>query len=382
MLLTGPVYIPERVRSAMGKQVMPRRGWELYELIEETVVRIKKLLNTKNDTFILASSGTGALEAAIANTLSQNDKVLALSCGEFGDRFAEIGLKHNLRVIKLSTLKGEGIDIESVNSIINQHIKDPFKALLITHNETSTGVVNDLKTLGKLALDNGILTLVDAVSSLGGIDIKSDEWGLDVVVSVSHKALMSAPGLSFISISSNAWDSINKSNNATYYWDLKKMKNSIETMGITPYTPAITLIYGLNESLKMIEEEGFNNVINRHTLVMEALRKGLCAIDLELLADNKWASSTVTAVKCPQGINPAIFIDLLKEKYKVLVSEGVGSLVESTFRIGHMGFVDRPEIIVGLSGIELALKELGYSLTLGSALVEAQKIFSKEQPTT
>ncbi|KAB3535212.1 alanine--glyoxylate aminotransferase family protein [Alkaliphilus pronyensis] len=377
MLLPGPVYTPERIRNAMSKQMVERRGEDIKQLSKELIRDLKKVFKTERDVLFFVASGTGGMELALVNTLSPGDKVLALSCGNFGDRFADIAVAMGLNVVVERFPSGKPVDIDCVRKILQKDEEKDIKAVLITHNETSTGVVNDLEAISQLTREHGALSLVDAVSSLGCVDIRTDEWGLDVVVSASQKGLMSAPGIAMVSISPKAWEAVEKSRYPKYYWDIRRFKKFNEEKSLTPYTPAMTAMYGLKEALNMVLEEGYENVLERHRLITKALRAGLEAIGLELLVDEAYASPSVTAVKFPETIDSTAWRKALRNKYWVSTAGGLGDLIDTTFRIGHMGYIGREDIITGLSGIELSLREYGFPVEIGTGVAAAQKVFAE-----
>ncbi|MEW6661029.1 MAG: pyridoxal-phosphate-dependent aminotransferase family protein [Bacillota bacterium] len=377
LLLTGPVYLPDRVRDAMSKQMIERRGPDVKALMEEIIYGLKAVFKTSHDVLLFPASGTGGLELALINTLSPGDTVLSLSCGVFGDRFADIARTHKLNVIKTDFAWGEGVSIEKVKEILRQDSRKEIKALLITHNETSTGVANNLADLGLLAQEHGALALVDAISSLAGIDLRTDEWGLDIVVSASQKALMAAPGIVMVSVSPKAWTAIEKSQFTKYYWDLRWIKDFYGEKKLAPYTAPTSAMYGLKEALTMIFEEGLEQVLERHRVIAKALRAGIRAMGLELYVPDEWASATVTTVKYPPGIDGAAWRQTLRNKYWVSVAGGLGKIEAATFRVGHMGYIGRAQIIAGLSGMELALKDFNFPVELGASLVAAQRAFAE-----
>ena len=376
LMLPGPTPIPAEARRAGADEIIGHREAECDELIEEVTEGLKYVFQTNNDVLILTCSGTGGLEASIANTLSKGDKVLSLVTGAFGDRYAKIAKRYGVEVDKVQFEWGTTIEPDVVEEKLAA--KD-YEAILMTHNETSTGVINHPKPIGELAEKYDSLLLVDAVSSLGGIELKTDAWGADIVVTSSQKALMTPPGLCLVSVSPKALEATKDSDLPTFYWDFNRAKDRYERDSQTPSTPALSVLYVLREVLKEIKEEGLENVFKRHKIVTKALRKAMRAIGLELLVDDEVASKTVSAVKLPEKIDFSVLSTKLKEDYNVYVTGSKGHLKGDVFRIGHLGNVSRTDALSTISAIEMVLKEEGYELELGTGLEAAQKVFEEEK---
>jgi aspartate aminotransferase-like enzyme len=283
-------------------------------------------------------------------------------------------MKMDVRRLRFSL--DAGVDNNKVMEVLKADKKKKIKAVLVTHNETSTGVTNDIKTLGSIVYEHGALLLVDAVSSLGGIEIRADKWHLDIVISASQKAFFAAPGITMVSVSEKAWNAIDESTSPRYFFDLRCSQKSYDNNRITPYTPAISTLYGLQESLRIIKDEGFKNVLLRHKLVAKALRAGIKAIGLKLYVSDEKASNTVTTVIGPEGVDCLTIRNTMREKYHVIIAGGLGALAKSTFRIGHLGYIGRGDILNGISALELALVENGYEVPLGKGIEAVQKVFS------
>jgi aspartate aminotransferase-like enzyme len=378
-MLPGPTPIPERARLAGATEMIGHREVECEELLKEVVDGLKYVFQTENDVLVLTCSGTGGLEGSIANTLSKGDKVLSLCTGAFGERYASIAENYGLEVERLNVPWGECIDPKKVEEKLESYKDGEVKAILMTHNETSTGVINHPEPIGKLARKYNCLLLIDAVSSLAGIELKTDEWGADVVVTSSQKALMSPPGLCLVSVSSRAFKAYETSDLPKFYLDFKRAKDRYDAKNQTPATPAISVLYVLREVLRDIKEEGLENVFKRHEIVTKAIRLSMKAIGLELLVDDKVASKTVTAVKLPEGISYSLLRNKLKDEYNVYVTGSKGQLQGKVFRIGHLGNVSRMDILSTISALEFVLLELGFELELGAGLSAAQKVFYEEE---
>ena len=355
--IPGPTPCPPEILQVLSKQMINHRGKEFASLIQRVTARLKDAFQTKNDVLILTCSGTGGMEAAIVNFLSAGDKVLSASNGSFGNRFADIAQRYGADVKRLTFEWGKAVEPDAVRQALKSDSK--IKAVLITQNESSTGITNDVQTLSKIIKEYDKLLLIDAVSGLGAIDLKTDEWNCDVVVTASQKAWMVPPGLAMLSISPKAWVANATAKLPRYYFDLKKAKESLET-NETPFTPAITVFYGLDVALDMMRQEGLPNVFARHIRVGKAARQGIKKLGLTLFADESYASNTVTAVNPPEGINPDTLRRILREEYQVILSGGQQTLTGKIFRIGHMGWVNEDDIKVTIEAIDKALSELGF----------------------
>ena len=375
LMLPGPTPIPAGARRAGADEIIGHREAECDDLIEEVTAGLKYVFQTDNDVLILTCSGTGGLEASIANTLSKGDKVLSLVTGAFGERYATIAQRYGVEVDKIEFEWGTAVDPDLVEEKLD---KEDYAAVLMTHNETSTGVINHPQPIGELAKEYDSLLLIDAVSSLGGIELKTDEWGADVVVTSSQKALMTPPGLCLVSVSPKALEATKDSDLPTFYWDFNRAKDRYDRDSQTPSTPALSVLYVLREVLAEIKEEGLENVFQRHKVVTKALREAMRAIGLEPFVDDEIASKTVSAIKLPAEVDFSVLSTKLKEKYNVYVTGSKGHLKGKVFRIGHLGNVSRTDALSTISAIEMVLKEEGYDVELGTGLEVAQKVFEEE----
>lgn len=347
-LMCGPSQIPERVMNAMNKQVMSHRTDEYLEMHQKIEKNLKKVFQTKNDVIILTSSGTGAMEAAVQNCFSPGDKVVAIINGFFGEQFASIAESYGLDVTKVSFDLGEAADVKTVMN----HVEDDTKGVLIIHNESTTGITNNLKDFGNALKNTNTLLIADSISGLGGIELKMDEWNVDVVLTGSQKALMTPPGLAFISLSDKAWEAVEKSTSYKYYFNLIKAKE-YNKGNMTVFTCPVSIMYGLEEALEMLIEEGLENVYKRHSNNANLVRKGVLELGLELYPkDINYASSTLTAVSAP-GEAKRIVQDLAKEG--VIVGGGLPPITEDTFRVGTMGYVSENDIAAFLYSLKKIL---------------------------
>ncbi|MTI82056.1 MAG: alanine--glyoxylate aminotransferase family protein [Firmicutes bacterium] len=376
LMIPGPTPVPPTVMNAMSKPIIGHRSAEFADLIGRVTDKLKKVYQTENEVFVLASSGTGGMEAATANVVNPGDKVLTLNTGKFGERFGEIAAKYGAEVDEVKFQWGYDIDLTVVEEKLKAN--PDIKAVFATHNETSTGVENDIKGLGELVDQHQAVLIVDAVSSMGGMDVRTDEWKVDIMVSGSQKALMLPPGLAFVSVSPKAWKVIEQNNSPKFYFDLLKAKKSLGKNN-TPYTSAVSLYNGLEASLDMILEEGLDNVIKRHKLLAKATRAAVMGLGLELLPAQEYASDTVTAIQCPMAVDVNNLRKTLLEKYNVMVAGGQAELKGKIFRIAHMGYATKTDVLLTIGALEMALNKCGYKADLGAGVREAQLVFLGER---
>lgn len=372
LLLPGPTPVPERVARAMSRPMINHRGSEFKAILEDVVTGIKKIYRTKMNLLIYPASGTGGLEAAVVNFISPGDKVLAISIGVFGDRFAAIAKTFGADVEKMDFTWGTGADPQIVKERMVQDKNYEIKAILITHNETSTGAYNDLKAIREALGDHPALLLVDAVSGLAAIELKMDEWQLDVVISGSQKAFMIPPGLSFLAFSDKAYKAYQTNTNTKYYWDLAEGLKYLEK-GQTPFTPPISLYYGLHEALKMMNEEGLDKLIARHKAYRDLIRASVKAMGLQLLTEDRYASAAVTSVVAPESIGANAIRKVMQEEFNIILAGGQQSLDNVIFRIGHLGYVRELDLLSVLAALEITLIKLNHNLEMGTGLKVAQQ---------
>ena len=333
----------------MARPMINHRGPEFASLIANVTAGLKQFFQTQNDLLILTGSGTGGLEAAVVNLLSPGDLVLVASIGVFGDRFAEIARSFGAEVTKLDFPWGDPADPDAIRAELAANPR--IKAVLVTHNETSTGVTNDLAAIAEVAREFEKLLVVDAISSVGSLDLPTDRWGCDVVIGGSQKGWMVPPGLVFVSVSPRAWAANSEAKMPRFYWDWAAAKRTLER-GQTPATPAISVLYGLEASLALMAEEGLAGIVRRHHRVAERCRRGAEALGLELLAKPGYRSDTVTAVKVPAGVDARALLKALREKHDVVLAGGQGKLAGQIIRIGHLGYVferDVDEVMAALA---------------------------------
>src|SRR4030042_6206356 len=354
--IPGPTPCPEKVLHAMSKQMINHRGKEFGEMMLRITARLKELFQTKGDVFILTSSGTGGMEASIVNTLSPGDKVLSLSNGVFGDRYANIAERFGADVTRVKFEWGKAVDPDGADKALKADPK--IKAVLVTHNETSTGLTNDLGAIASIVRKHDKLLLVDAISSLGCIDLPVDKWGGDVVVTGSQKGWMVPPGLAFVSVSERAWQAHKVTKMPRFYWDFARAKEFLQK-NQTPWTPAVSIFYALDVALPLMLEEGLSNIFARHARLGHKTREGVKSLGLTLYADEKVASNTVTAVSVPPGVDGKKITEIMRDEHGIVLSGAQSTLAGKIFRIGHLGYVTDSEIDDVIREVRHALPKAG-----------------------
>ena len=355
----GPTPIPDDIVAEMSLPMINHRGPEFRELIDATTAGLKQVFMTTDDLYILTASGTGALEAAVVNTLSPGDRVIAATAGSFGDRFVQLAQTYGADVLRMDFEWGDAIDPDAIRAALRQDAT--IKAVLVTHNETSTGVTHDLESIARVVKGEfDRLLLVDAVSSLGCLPLPVDGWDCDLVATGSQKGFMIPPGLAFISISPRGWEAYREAKMPRFYFDLMAAERSL-SRGQTPWTPNVALLYGLRLGLDRILSEGLETVYARHAAIGEYCRAGVKALGLRLLAnDESRASNTVTAVKMPPEIDGGQFMAMMREDEGVVLAGGQGKLSGHCFRIGHLGWVSKEDITAVLEALERTLPKVGF----------------------
>jgi aspartate aminotransferase-like enzyme len=368
--IPGPTALPPTVREAGGRQMINHRGPEFAAMLGRILDGMKPFFGTSNDVAVLTCAGSGGLEAAVVNTLSPGDRVLGVSIGSFGDRFAKIAGIYGADVTKLDAEWGYAAAPDEIRERLRA--MPDVKAVLVTHNETSTGVMNPIETLAAAIREERpeALILVDSVSGLGAVPFEMDAWGVDVVVTGSQKAWMAAPGLAMIAASERAWAAMESAKMPRFYLDLRSHRESA-ALGQTPFTPAIAVVYQVDEGLRLMHEEGKDNVFLRHEACAAASRAGLEALGFHLLADAAVASKTVTAVNLPEGHEWKPFNAAIKSHGLVLAG-GQGKLTGKIFRLGHLGSVTVDEILGAIAVLERVSLEQGRRVEPGRAVAAAQ----------
>ncbi len=369
--IPGPTSLPGDVREAGSRQMINHRGPEFAAILARVERRVKPFFGTGQQILFLTCSGSGGLEAAVVNTLSPGDRVLAVSIGAFGDRFAKIAQLYGADVTKLDVEWGRAADAELVRAAL--HANPGYRAVLVTHNETSTGVMNPLETIAAAihAEAPDALILVDGVSGLGGVPFEMDAWGLDAVVTASQKTWMSAPAIAMIALSDRAWQANATAKMPRAYFDLASARD-FAAKGQTPYTPAIAVMFQLDVALDMMEREGMDGVYRRHAAVAAATRAGLEALGFRLFADPAHFSSTVTNAWLPDGVEWKAFNAALLER-NLVIAGGQGKLAGKTLRVGHLGDVTLEDILAVFSVLEEVMLQFGLPVTAGAGVAAAER---------
>ena len=377
LMIPGPTPCPASVLLAHARPMINHRGPQFKAVFAEVAENLKKVYQTQHDVFILTSSGTGALETAIVNTLSPGDKVLSLSIGNFGNRWAKIAAAYGAQVEKMDFPLGTAVDVPAVQARLQADTGKEFKVVLVQFNETSTGVVNPMPEIAEVVHAHGALLLVDAVSGMGAIPLDVDGLKLDVVCAGSQKAFMIPPGLAFISFSPRAMAAAEKAKMPKFYFNILETKKFADQQQ-TPWTPAIPQFCGMQQGLRLMLQEGMGNFQARHLRLRNAVRAGAKALGLQLLVtDERIASPVITAIVAPEGIGPDPIRKLALQKYGVVYAVGQDALKPTVFRIGHLGYVDDTDIFAALGVLGSVLLELGFQCDPAAGVVAAQQSIIK-----
>jgi len=374
LMAPGPTPVPQEVVLAMAQPILHHRTPAYEALFAEVRTGLKKLIQTKQETVLFAASGTGAMEAAVVNTLSSGDGVIVIRAGKFGERWAEICQAYGLEVISLDAPFGHSVPPERLAETLKKTPR--VKAVLCQHSETSTGVLLDVRGYAEVTRKGPALLVVDAVSSLGVADLPMDAWGVDVVVSGSQKGLMLPPGLAFCTLSDRAWQATKTSALPKYYFNLATELRAVQKNQAN-FTPAVSLVVGLRQALAMLEAEGLANVFKRHDRLARATRAGVEALGLELFAKAP-PSPAITAVVAPRGIDGEAVVQRFARSHNITIAGGQGEMKGMIFRLGHMGYVGEFDVIVALSALEQVLTELGHPVDQGASVRAAQKVLAEK----
>ena len=368
LMIPGPTPVPESVMLDIAKHPIGHRSPEFSSVLKEVYANLKYVFQTENDVFIFTSSGTGAMCAALENLVNEGDKVLSLVIGNFGNRWAKIAESRGAIVEKIEVSAGEVINPEVLKKRLAEDTNKEIKLVTLTHSETSTGAANDVKTLCSTIREHGALSVVDGVTSVCAMPCKPDEWGIDVLVSGSQKGFMIPPGLAFLTANERAWKVYEQCKHPSFYFDWAAHRKAVQG-DTTPYTPAVNLIVGLNTALKMIKEEGIENVNARHTRHAMALRAAIRALNLQLLVpQDENASYAITSILPPDGITIPDIRKTLKKDDDIEVANGQNQLKDKIFRMGTLGFVCDRDLIASVGALEATLQKLGHKFTLGAGL--------------
>ena len=368
LMIPGPTPVPESVMMEIAKHPIGHRSSEFSSILKEVYENLKYVFQTKNDVFMFTSSGTGAMCAALENLVNEGDNVLCLSLGNFGNRWAKIAESRGAVVEKIEVEGGEVIAPEVLRKRLAEDTDKKIKIVTLTHSETSTGAANDVKTLCSIIREHGAISVVDGVTSVCAMPCKPDEWGIDVLVSGSQKGFMIPPGLAFLTANERAWKVYEKCKYPSFYFDWAAHKKAVED-DTTPFTPAVNLIVGLNQALKMIKEEGIDNMNARHKRHAMALRKAIRSINLELLVkDDNNASYSITSILPPEGITVPDIRSTMKKDFDIVVANGQNKLKDKIFRMGTLGFVCDRDLIAAVGALEATLVKLGHKFEVGKGV--------------
>jgi aspartate aminotransferase-like enzyme len=369
LMTPGPTPVPPAVLAAMAEPVLHHRSPDFRVVLERCLGRLREVYRTQNDVLMLTASGTAAMESAVANLVAQGDTVTVVSAGYFGERWQAIARSYGA---DLDVLAYEWGEIPTAEDLATRLAERPSKVVLLTHSETSTGVVADVRSLAAAAREAGALVVVDAVSSLGAVPLETDAWGIDVVCSGSQKALMAPPGLAFLSVSERA--SAARGTTPRYYLDWERTRKAQEKLDAA-YTPAVSLVVALDVALGLLSEEGLEQVFERHVRLGRACREGAKAMGLELFSPDDDSSAVVTAIRAPEGIDSDDVMLALRDRHGITIANGQGPLKGQIFRIGHIGYFDVFDITTALAAVELVLAELGADVERGVATARALEVY-------
>ncbi|UCC94506.1 MAG: alanine--glyoxylate aminotransferase family protein [Candidatus Omnitrophota bacterium] len=371
LMTPGPSPVPSFVREALSREIVHHRTEEFKQTLSEVSKGLQHVFCTKNPVLIFACSGTGAMEAAVSNLFSSQDKVIAICGGKFGERWAAIAKAFGLDVVEMNIEWGASPAVEELKRIIDEN--KGVKGVLTTLCETSTATVYDVEAIAKITKEKNILLIIDAISGLGQDKLLPDTWGVDVVVGGSQKGFMLPPGLSFISLNDKAQEALKTSKSPKYYFDLNAALKSYAKSD-TPYTPAVSLIVGLKEALEFIKTEGLEKRWVRFEKMAKATRQAAVALGLEIFSQRP--SASVTAIKCPSQIKSSDMVKALRKQYGLSIAGGQGQVKDKIFRIAHMGWINEQDLIMCFSLLEKVLKDMGHKFKPGASLAALQEVFA------
>ncbi len=371
----GPTSVPEEILLEMAKPLIHHRTPQFRKILVECFSGLKEVFQTKEEVIILTSSGTAAMEAAVSNLLSPGERCLVVEGGKFGERWREISVAYGIKVTSIMVDWGKSVTPTQIEEALR---KEPeIKVVFTTLCETSTGAHTDVRSISEVIKRfPEVLHVVDGISSLGAVECRTDEWGIDVMVSASQKAFMLPPGLAFISLNQRAWHRVAERKSPRYYLDLAAYRKSLEKED-TPYTPALTLIIGLAGALRMMKAEGMENIWRRHAILAEATREAVRALGLKLLAETP--SNAVTAVWAPEGVDAELLTKVLRDGSGITFAGGQGKLKGKIFRIAHLGWIDQFEILEAIAALEVQLAKMGYQVVPGVGVGAAEKVFLRQK---
>jgi serine---pyruvate transaminase len=373
LLAPGPTPVPPEALLAMAMPIIHHRAPDFIPVLDSAKKGLQWLYQTKNDVLILCSTGTGGMVGSVTNFLSPGDDVLVINGGKFGERWTKICQAYGMKVEELIVEWGHAAKAELVEAALKKNPK--IKAVFVQANETSTGVYHDVKSIAAVVKKTDALFVVDAISALVAHDIRTDEWGIDVMIGGSQKGVMLPPGLAFVSVSDKAWKLADTAKTPKFYFNFKKERENL-AKNQTNFTSAVTLIIGLNASIKMLQDEGLENVFKRHDRLARATRAAAAALRLKLFPKES-PSNALTAIEAPAGVDGQAIYKDLRVKYGITGAGGQDKLKGKIFRIAHLGYADTFDVITAVAGIEMVLKGLGHPVKLGTGVGAAQEILMK-----
>ncbi len=373
IMLPGPTNVPYRTIRAMMKPMINHRGPEFQALYESIMENLKYVFQTKNEVFVLTSSGTGSIECAVGNVVNPGDKVVVPVFGFFSQRLKETVVRRGAKVIEIPVEWGHSPTAEQIEQALDR--ESNVKAVAIVHNETSTGVtVRDLPQIGKVTNENNVHLIVDAISILGGDKLPVDDWNIDICIAGSQKCLACPPGVVVISVNDKIWETIEKNDTRPYYFDLVKARK-LSAQRTTPFTPALPIFYALDEGLKIIREEGLERRFKRHATCARAFYSGFEALSFTSYPERHVRSNTVVAINVPSEVNCDEVRKIMRERYKVIIGSGLGKLERRTLRVGCMGIISEAEVTATVNAFENTLADLNFPVGFGSGIQAARTIF-------
>ncbi len=374
LMTPGPTPVPPQVLAALAEPVVHHRGRDFKATYERCLTRLRAVYRTENDVLLFTTSGSGALESAVSNLISPGDRVLVLSAGNFGERWAAMTKAYGADLVHVRLAWGETPDTSDVRSALAG--AGDVRVVYLVHSETSTGVVADVQSLTAAAKEAGAVVVVDAVSSLGAVPLETDTWGIDVVVSGSQKALMCPPGLAFVSVSAPALAAAVRATSPRYVFDWERTRAAQAKLD-APFTPAVSLVNALDVALALVLEEGLEAVFDRHAALGRACREGAKAMGLELFSPDEDRSAVVTAIRAPDGIDAGEIVAALRDRFGITIAGAHGELKGKIFRIGHIGWFDVFDITTSLAALELVLADAGADIERGVAVTRALEAYTE-----
>ena len=375
LMTPGPTPVPAEVLLAQGSPIVYHRGPGYAAVLRECTEGLQWLMNTSNDVLTYTASGSGGMESAVVNLFSPGDRVLVVSVGNFGERFQKIATAYGLEVKLLEYDWGQVAKADDVKTALESDIK----GVLIQHSETSTGVVNDIEAIGAVVKDHSALLVVDTISGLGATPLLVDEWGVDVAIGGVQKGLMMSPGIAFVSVSDAAWKAHEQAKCPRFYFDWTPVRDAYNRKEPeNPYTPAVSLYLGLREAIRLLREEGIENVFARHQRNARAVKQAVKALGLDLVGEDQDRAVCVTAIRAPDGVNGDDLTALVRSEFGIVFAPGQGKWKGKVFRIGHLGYVDAGDVLQAMAALESCLKEMGYPAKAGAAVAAAEEVYAQK----